>query len=176
MDYVPSVFCYSNKECSKKRQQSEDRYQLITQKRLEHLSKQAAAVETDSQHGNSGSEDAECDKSEGVVMKVEVGVQTDEMLRTCKYGCDVIEDNDIATKFYTGLPSWDIFMLIFNFTAPYVPRTKSKLTLQDEWLMVPMRLRLNLLIADISYRFEISNSRVTTVRGHQVLPNLVCSS
>ena len=89
VDYVPSVFCYSNKECSKKRQQSEDRYQLITQKRLEHLSKQAAAVETDSQHGNSGSEDAECDKSEGVVMKVEVGVQTDEMLRTCKYGCDV---------------------------------------------------------------------------------------
>lgn len=168
MDYVPSVFCYSNKENIRKRQQSEDRYQLITKKRSEHLSKE---VESENQQGNNESEDAECDESEregsgNDIMKVEVGIQTDELPRTCKYGCDLIEGNDTATKFYTGLPSWDVYMLIFNFTAPYVPRfrkSKSKLTLQDELLMVLMRLRLSLLVADLSYRFEISNSTVTTV-------------
>ena len=101
------------------------------------------------------SDDAESDaqgEKEGNEIKVEVGVQTDELLRTCKYGCDLIKDNDTATKFYTGLPSWDMYMLIFNFVAPYIPRitkSRSKLTLQDELLMVLMRLRLNLLITDI---------------------------
>ena len=120
MDYVPSVFCYSNKENIRKRQQSEDRYQLITKKRSEHLSKE---VESENQQGNNKSEDAECDESEregsgNDIIKVEVGIQTDELPRTCKYGCDLIEGNDTATKFYTGLPSWDVYMLIFNFTAP----------------------------------------------------------
>ena len=98
--------------------------------------------------------------------KVDVKIQTDELPRTCKYGCDLIEDNDAATKFYTGLPSWDMYMLVFNFVASYIPRvrkSRSKLTLQDELLMVLMRLRLNLLITDLSYRFEISNSTVTSV-------------
>ena len=162
MDYVPSVFCYSNNENIRKRQQSEDRYQLITKKRSEHLSKE---VESENQQGNNESEDAECDESEredsgNDIMKVEVGIQTDELPCTCKYGCDLIEGNDTATKFYTGLPSWDAYMLIFNFTAPYIPRfrkSKSKLTLQDELLMVLMRLRLSLLVADFSYWFKISN-------------------
>ena len=161
VDYVPTIFCYSNKEASIKRKQSEKRYQLITQKRLE-----AAAI-SESQ----GSDDTcievntESDKEESDT-NVEVGIQTDELLRTCKYGCDLIKDNDTATKFYTGLPSWDMYMLIFNFTASYIPRirkSRSKLTLLDELLMVLMRLRLNLLITDLSYRFEISNSTVTSV-------------
>ena len=89
-------------------------------------------------------------------MKVEVGIQIDKLPRTCKYGCDLIEGNDMTTKFY-------VYMLIFNFTAPYVPRfrkSKSKLTLRDELLMVIMQLRL---VADLCYQFEISNSTVTTV-------------
>ena len=64
---------------------------------------------------------------------------------------DVTKDNDTVTKFYTGLPSWDMYMLIFNFAVPlvYIPRSRksrSKLILQDKLLMVLMRLRLNLLI------------------------------
>ena len=49
---------------------------------------------------------------EGNEIKVEVGIQTDELLRTCKYGCDLIRDNDAATKFYTGLPSWDVYGML----------------------------------------------------------------
>ena len=146
-----------------KRKQSEQRYQLIKQKRAECLNKQTiASVSINQQESDDAESDAQGDK-EG---KVEVGIQTDELLRTCKYGCDLIKDNDTATKFYTGLPSWDMYMLIFNFVAPYIPRirkSRSKLTLQDEFLMVLMRLRLNLLITDISYRFEISNSTVTSI-------------
>ena len=56
-------------------------------------------------------------------------------------------------------------MLIFNFVAPYIRKSRSKLTLQDELLMVLMRLRLNLLITDISYHFEISNSSIPPCSG-----------
>ena len=72
------------------------------------------------------SHDAESDAQgardkEGNEIKVEVGIQTDELFRSCKYGCDLIKDNDTATKFYTGLPSWDMYMLIFNFIGPCIP-------------------------------------------------------
>ena len=55
---------------------------------------------------NQQESDAQGEK-EGNEIKVEVGVQTDELLRTCKYGCDLIKDNDTATKFYSY---WSSFL------------------------------------------------------------------
>ena len=72
-----------------KRKQSEQRYQLIKQNRAECLNKQTiASVSINQQESDDAESDAQGDK-EG---KVEVGVQTDELLRTCKYGCDLIKD------------------------------------------------------------------------------------
>ena len=56
-----------------------------------------------------GSDDAECNAkaNEEIEIKVDARVQTDELLHTCKYGCDLVKDNDTATKFYSY---WSSFL------------------------------------------------------------------
>ena len=143
-----------------KRKESEQRYQLIMQKKSASLSKQTMASVSISQSDANAESNVNSDEEDEIK---EVGIQTDELLRTCKYGCG---DSDTATKFYTGLPSWDVYVLIFNFIVSCIQsfrKSISKLALQDELLMVLMCLRLNLLVTDIAYHFEILNSTVTFV-------------
>ena len=69
-------------------------------------------------------------------------------------------------KFYTGLPSWKIFHHISSILVPYIPKKWSlaKLKPEDEFLLVLMRLRLNLLLDDISYRFCIARPTVISIQ------------
>ena len=67
-----------------------------------------------------------------------------------------INDNNAKTKFYTGLPTYHIFMVVFNFLYPFVNRP-TKLSLMDEFLLVMMKLRLNLLTEDLAHRFSVFN-------------------
>ena len=55
-----------------------------------------------------GSDDTEVntESDEEIDTNIEIGIQTDKFLHICKYGCDLIKDNNTATKFYTGFPSW----------------------------------------------------------------------
>jgi len=73
-----------------------------------------------------------------------------------------IKDNDAKTKFYTGLPTYHIFMVVFNFLYPFVNRP-TKLSLMDEFLLVMMKLRLNLLTEDLAHRFSVSISTVSRI-------------
>lgn len=82
------------------------------------------------------------------------------------FGAFFMEGNDHMTKFYTGLPSWDVFELVYSILIPHVPKkwsVNSKLQPRDELLLVLMRLRLNSLIEDLAYRFGIAKSTVTTI-------------
>ena len=79
------------------------------------------------------------------------------------YGTNIIQENDEATKFYTGLASWALFQFLLGFLVDKYPNANhklAKLTPSDGLLMVLMRLRLQLPIEDLSYRFMVS---VTTV-------------
>ena len=75
-----------------------------------------------------------------------------------------LRNNDKATKFYTGLKSWSLFTTVFNAvhkpTRDFVDM-RCVLTKQQEFLLALMRLRLNLTIVDLSYRFRISDSRAS---------------
>ena len=76
----------------------------------------------------------------------------------------VIKD-DSKAMFYTGL-SWDLFQHVLKFIAPHVPRermARSNLLPEDEFLLVMMRLRLNLLLDDLAIRFSVSKTTVGTV-------------
>ena len=80
-----------------------------------------------------------------------------------EYGCDMIKENDDATSYYTGLSSWDLFQLLVSYLSvkhPSAKTSKLKVSLPDGLLMVLMRLRLNLQIEDLSYRFGVSLSTV----------------
>lgn len=78
-----------------------------------------------------------------------------------------ITDNDKMTKFYTGLKSWKLFQIIYRFVLPGIqffssPNTSKKsLPLMEQFLLVLMRLRLNLSEQDLAYRFNISQGTVS---------------
>jgi hypothetical protein len=76
-----------------------------------------------------------------------------------------IRNNDKLTKFYTGLKSWSRFITVFN--AAHKPEGFSQrenfLRPQQEFLMALMRLRLNLMVTDLAYRFNTSHSRASRI-------------
>ena len=53
-------------------------------------------------------------------------------------------------------------MTIFNFVAPYISETKrTALSKFEEFVMVLMKLRLNLYDQDLAYRFRVHQSTVS---------------
>ncbi len=52
------------------------------------------------------------------------------MLAKKVFGVRIIEGNDVATKVFTGLPSWDMFLHVFMFLSPFV--TPSKVVKLDD--------------------------------------------
>ena len=73
--------------------------------------------------------------------------KTHKKLQKKIFGIGMIEGNDNATKFYTKLPNWRIFPHIFMFLSPLI--TPSWSLSFHELLLVLMKLRLNLLTADL---------------------------
>ncbi|XP_022345962.2 uncharacterized protein LOC111138337 [Crassostrea virginica] len=87
-----------------------------------------------------------------------------------------ITNDDVKTKFYTGLPSFAVFMWLFNFLRPKAERmrywvgsnteqdtdrqrtSKGSLELVDQMFAVLIRLKLGLFTSDIADRFHISES------------------
>ena len=70
---------------------------------------------------------------------------------------------DDKVKFYTGLPGIDILMTTFNFVSPHSTRRSPSLSLFQEFIMVLMKLRLNVPLQDLAHRFDISLSTVSRI-------------
>lgn len=67
------------------------------------------------------------------------------------------KNNDEKTKFYTGLPSYKTLMSVFNLTSHCIKRNfQNGLESFSEFILVLLRLKLNLTLQDLSYRFDIS--------------------
>ena len=68
-------------------------------------------------------------------------------------------------RFYTGLPSYEVLMVVFDHVAPHVPRRHGCTTLNrfQEFVMVLMKLRLNVPFQDLAYRFVLSLSSVSRI-------------
>ena len=74
------------------------------------------------------------------------------------------EGKDEKVTFYTGLPSINILMVLFNFLTGALPHTvNTALTPFQELVLTLMRLRLNLTLNDIAYRFSISKTTASSV-------------
>ena len=92
--------------------------------------------------------------------------------------CDIIRNNDEATKFYTGLPTYELFQHLLSFLASAYQKTFSthlnthgidpKISLEDGLLLVLMRLRVNAHLEDLSYRFRIPLANVTKIIQHWI--------
>ena len=69
-------------------------------------------------------------------------------------------DSDVKVRFYTGLPSYEVLMVVFEHVSSHVSRKTQNLSRFQEFVMVLFKLRLNVPLQDLAYHFMVS---VTTV-------------
>jgi len=77
---------------------------------------------------------------------------------------DAFKDDDQKVNFYTGLPSFQILMVIFNFVSPHVKHgssTTHALSKFEEFIAMLMKLRLGLFDQDLAYRFGVHQSTIS---------------
>ena len=73
-----------------------------------------------------------------------------------------LKDDNIKVKFYTGLPSFNLLMTVFSYISAHVINgPRSSLTKFQQFLMVLVKLRLNLATQDMAYRFGVHQSSVS---------------
>ena len=82
-----------------------------------------------------------------------------------------IMDDDAMVRFYTGFPSYEIFLAVLDFLGPAVNKLQYwstarsttwkgkrnwKLNPRNQFFLTLVRLRLNVRVKDLSVRFGIS--------------------
>ena len=86
-----------------------------------------------------------------------------------KFTQESLQGKDEKVKYYTGLPGYSTLVQVFNLIEPYLTDSvKSSLTKFEKLLMVLMKLRLNLSIQDLAYRFDISKPTVSRTFNHVI--------
>ena len=100
--------------------------------------------------------------------KAESETQTEEfayMFHNPCYQAPTKEYFDSAEKvrFYTGLPSLEVLMVVHDHVAPHVTRRSNSLDSFQELVMILMKLRLNVPFQDLAYRFLVSLSTMSRI-------------
>ena len=94
-----------------------------------------------------------------------------------EFDVQMLKDNNKLTRFYTGLPTYDIFLGLVDYLKPIVKVMRSwkgsstnieekqhglqcfsNLSVANQLFSILIRLRLGLLITDVSTRFKISEA------------------
>ncbi|XP_034235759.1 uncharacterized protein LOC117642061 [Thrips palmi] len=77
---------------------------------------------------------------------------------------DSLRDEPKKVKFYSGLPSFTTLLAVFNLCKDYVSTShRNALTPFQEFMVVMMRLRLNLLMEDLAFRFGVTQPTVSRI-------------
>lgn len=96
-------------------------------------------------------------------MTVEISELRAKTLDT-EFTQEAFQKNEDKTKFCTGLPNFLILLQIFYLCEPYISASSlSALSKFQQLILVLMRLRLNLPLKDLAYRFKISPSTVSRI-------------
>ena len=66
-------------------------------------------------------------------------------------------------QFYTGLPSYEILRVVLEHVSPFVAHKTLSLDRFQEFVMVLMKLRLNVPLQDLAYRFKVSQPTVSRI-------------
>jgi len=83
-------------------------------------------------------------------------------LSVVKLTPESLKDKEEKVKYLTGLPGYLTLMQVFQLLEPFVQEsTRSTLSKFEKLMLVLMKLRLNLPLQDLAYRFDISKSTVS---------------
>uniref|UniRef100_A0A3Q1GAF0 DDE Tnp4 domain-containing protein n=1 Tax=Acanthochromis polyacanthus TaxID=80966 RepID=A0A3Q1GAF0_9TELE len=74
-----------------------------------------------------------------------------------------LKENNSKVKFYTGLPSFALLMVVLIQIRSSLPNTDQKMSYFQMLLMTLMRLRLNLPLDHIAHLFDVSRTTVSTL-------------
>ena len=78
------------------------------------------------------------------------------------FGEKYFEDHDEKVKYFTGLPNYKTLKAVFNFVSSGVEAgSRTSLSLFQLFVIVLIKLRLNIGDQDLAYRFNVSQSTVT---------------
>ena len=99
------------------------------------------------------------------------------LLTKPEFDIELLKDNDKLTRFYTGMPTYDSFMALVEYLEPKAKEMRvwkgsstntekkqhgsqcfSNLSTANQLFAVLIRLRLGLLITDVSTRFKIPDA------------------
>ena len=68
--------------------------------------------------------------------------------------------------FYTGLPNLKVLKAVFNCVSITLPSERSaqcKLSKFQKFIVVMLKLRINVPLVDLSYRFNVSTSTISRI-------------
>ena len=74
--------------------------------------------------------------------------------------------SDDKVRFYTGLPSYQVLVTTFNHVAPHVSRRTQALDPFQEFVLVLIKLRLNVPFKDLAYHFLVAVPIVSRIFFH----------
>ena len=104
----------------------------------------------------------------------EAGSQTEEfdyMFRPAEYQAPDHEffESDAKVRSYAGLPSYEVLMVVFEHVASHVSRQTQNLSRFREFVMVLIKLRLNVPLQDLAYRFVVSVTTVSRIFSYWIV-------
>ncbi|KAK3922032.1 Protein ALP1-like [Frankliniella fusca] len=111
-------------------------------------------------------ESDEAEKSDHVSCQTDITSDVMDKLekRAQTYTLSYFEGNDRKVRFYFGLPDYITMFSVFELVSQFIYHSsKNALSLFQEFVLVMMRLRLNLLEDDLADRFDISQGTVSKI-------------
>lgn len=97
------------------------------------------------------------------IQRITENIELKAKVENAKLPQEAFNGIDEKVKYYTGRPSYLTLMTLFHFVEKYIPAGRGNTVMSkfEKLVLVLMRLRLNLLIQDLAYRFNISKSSVS---------------
>ena len=74
-----------------------------------------------------------------------------------------LKDSDTQTRFYTDLLKWAFVVQVLSLLSPFITPSHTRPTIEHEFIVVLVKLQLNLLFQDLAYRWGVSVSTITRI-------------
>ena len=78
-----------------------------------------------------------------------------------------LQGNDVKILYYTGIPNWEIFLVVFGYVRSDLSE-KCRLSQFQQLLMTLMRLRHNFPLQDLGYHLSVHMSTISRVVNHVI--------